>query len=81
MWSLSARLLRYMVSGQMLVLLFMLLAAGIALNIAAQDYFKSRLEHDRDLLSNELSWTGPVPEIEHEHLTPVFNQPFSGHYF
>ena len=81
MWSLSARLLRYMVSGQMLVLLFMLLAAGIALNIAAQDYFKSRLEHDRDLLSNELSWTGPVPEIEHEHVTPVFNQPFSGHYF
>jgi signal transduction histidine kinase len=81
MWSLSARLLRYMVSGQMLVLLFMLLAAGIALNIAAQDYFKSRLEHDRDLLLNELSWTGPVPEIEHEHLTPVFNQPFSGHYF
>jgi len=85
MWSISSRLLRYMIGGQLLVILLMVTAAGIALSLAAQDYFKSRLEHDRDLLLNEMLWPQPgsadIPGLEHHHLPPIFTRPYSGHYF
>jgi signal transduction histidine kinase len=80
-WSLSSRLFRYFLSGQMLLMLLVSAVAVVALTVAATDYFKTRLEHDRDLLLKEIHWHEHWIDVDEDILPPIFVEPLSGHYY
>ena len=53
-----------------------------ALHHTANAFVLSRLEHDAEGLLGALRFDAPgIPHLESPHLTPVYEQPYSGHYF
>lgn len=81
MWSLSVRLFRHLLAGQLLITFLVIVIAAAALLIAATEYFQTRLQHDRDLLMQELHWDDGQLDVHTQILPPIFITPFSGHYF
>ena len=80
-WSLSVRLFRQLLAGQLLMTVLVIFIAAAALLIAATEYFQTRLQHDRDLLIQELHWDDGKLDIHQDVLPPIFVTPLSGHYF
>ncbi|MDO6749176.1 hypothetical protein, partial [Gilvimarinus sp. 1_MG-2023] len=81
MWSLSARLFRSLLVGQLVIIVLIATATAIALFVSATDYFKTRLEHDRDLLLQEIHWHDDRMDIDEHILPPIFVALESGHYY
>ncbi|WP_369855570.1 ATP-binding protein [Candidatus Thalassolituus haligoni] len=81
MWSLAARLFRSLLGGQLVLMVLVTTAAAIALLVSATDYFKTRLEHDSDLLLQEIHWHRDTMDIDEHILPPIFVMPQSGHYY
>ena len=81
MWSLSARLFRQLLAGQLLITALVIVIAAASLLITATEYFQTRLQHDRDLLMQELHWDDGKLDLHQNILPPIFVAPLSGHYF
>ena len=71
-----------------LTLSLLMLVGGVwwlgheALHRTADAFVLSRLQHDADaLISAFRSLRSGEPRIGRRHMTPVYNQPYSGHYF
>lgn len=76
---LSVRLL----AGLVGIFFLQWLLVGFAVQRVAENYVLSRLEHDAESLLVALSFApeGHVRSLDPTRLNPVYNYPFSGHYF
>ncbi len=67
-----------------LLSLFIILWALVSFNIQklAEDYTASRLQHDIETLLSAIVFDDKgIMSINKNHINPIYNRPFSGHYF
>lgn len=82
MFSLRARLTGWLVVTLVILLALHWLVSGMAPRFIAQDFVAMRLEHDAEslLAGLQVEEAGGL-RLDATHVAPVYDRPFSGHYF
>ncbi|MFC1684082.1 sensor histidine kinase [Pseudomonadota bacterium] len=66
----------------MLLMALLWWAGSLAVRELGEDLIESRLEHDAEALLAAMDFKGQDNvEIEWQHINPIYQQPFSGHYY
>lgn len=66
----------------MLLMALLWWAGSLAVRELGEDLIESRLEHDAEALLAAMDFKGQDKvEIEWQHINPIYQQPFSGHYY
>jgi len=81
MKSLELRLQVGIVLSLILLMGLVWLIGNQSLRGLTEDFVVSRLEHDAEGLVAALVWINHDPELRNPRINPIFNQPFSGHYY
>jgi signal transduction histidine kinase len=81
MKSLELRLQVGIVLSLILLMGLVWLIGNQSLRGLTEDFVVSRLEHDAEGLVAALVWVDHDPELREPRINPIFNQPFSGHYY
>lgn len=82
MRSLQARLSTGLIMALTILVGLLLVIGGYSLRHLAEEFVAERLEHDMDALLAALYFDrSGRPVLDSEELSPVFRQPYSGHYY
>jgi len=81
MKSLAGRLGSGLVVSLLAAFLTLGLLADQALRDTAEDYIRTRLEHDSENLLSALQFQKSAPALNADHVNTIYHRPYSGHYF
>ncbi len=80
--SLQQRLQWGLTLSLMLLMTLLWWAGSLAVRELGEDLISSRLEHDAESLLSAMSFSSEnQPQISWKSINPIYNQPFSGHYY
>jgi len=80
--SLQQRLKWGLTLSLMLLMALLWWAGSLAVRELGEDLIGSRLEHDAESLLTALTFSSEdQPQISWKRINPIYNQPFSGHYY
>jgi len=80
--SLQQRLRWGLTLSLMLLMALLWWAGSFAVRTLGEDLIGSRLEHDAESLLAAITFDSENrPQISGEHINPIYNRPFSGHYY
>ena len=81
MRSLQVRLSTGLILTSMVLVGLVLLIGSYALHHLAEEFVTERLQHDMDALLAALYFDDGRPMLNLERFSPIFRQPYSGHYY
>lgn len=82
MRSLQTQLSTGLIIALIVVMSLLLAIGGYSLHHLTEEFVATRLEHDMDALLVALSFDqAGHPVLDLDRLNPIFNQPYSGHYY